>query len=77
MPADDVKLTLTRDEALGLFDWLGRIHEHGGVAFEDQAEQRALWNLEASLEAILAEPFAADYEAIVKAARDRLRDPLD
>jgi hypothetical protein len=72
-----VNLMLTRDEALVLFDWLGRIHERGPVAIEDQAELHALWSLEASLERILAEPFAADYEAIVKAARDRLRDPLD
>jgi hypothetical protein len=46
-------------------------------AFEDQAEQRVLWDLEASLEKHLIAPFRADYRSQVKAARDRVRDAAD
>lgn len=43
--------------------------------FEDQAEQRVVWNIEATLEKSLVAPFRADYLEIVAAARARVRDP--
>lgn len=72
----DVILKLTHDEALVLFEWLGRFNESepNDERFVDQAEQRALWNLEAVLETVLAEPFDPNYLEIIAAARDRLRD---
>lgn len=73
---DQVDLQLTQDEALVLFDWLGRFNA-GDPGFEDQAEQRALWNLEALLERELVAPFAADYDVQLSLARDRLRDPVE
>jgi len=70
-----VHVSIPRDHALVLLDWLARSSsaEHP-VALEDQAEQRALWDLEASLEAILPEAVAADYREQVAAARARVRD---
>lgn len=72
---DHVSLRLNRDLALVLFDWLARTSAAGApVAFEDQAEQRALWDLESALESRLPEVVGADYAARVTAARDQMRD---
>lgn len=73
--ADEVSLGLSRDRALVLFDWLVRTGEAGRpVGFVDRAEQRVLWDIEAALESLLTESFAADYTARLDAARDRIRD---
>ena len=73
----DVTLTLSPDEAVVLFDWLHRFNSEKKHRFEDQAEQRALWNLEASLESTLVELFKPEYGEILAAARSRLRDPIE
>lgn len=73
--ADPVTLTLSRDEAIVLFEWLHRCNAEAGHRFEDQAEERVLWNLEALLESTLAEPFKPEYDEILAAARSRVRDP--
>jgi len=73
---EQVTLTLPPDEAVVLFEWLTRFNSSDGQPFEDQAEQRVLWNLEASLESILSEPFRPDYAQILADARSRVRDKL-
>lgn len=73
--ADDILIRLTRDQAVVLLEWLARTSEaRQPAAFEDQAEQRALWDLEASLESVLPELFREDYRYLVDVARARLRD---
>nr|BFE57995.1 hypothetical protein GCM10020063_025210 [Dactylosporangium thailandense] len=77
MEQDDVRISLTQDEALVLFEWLGRIDEQTdrfGDLVEDQAEQRALWNLTCLLERELVQLFSANYAELVEQARSRLRD---
>ena len=74
MPEEEFDLRLSGDEALVLFEWLTNFNK-ANYSFQDQAEQRVLWDLEASLERCLAAPFSADYAAQLAAARDRLRDP--
>ncbi|MEO6254962.1 MAG: hypothetical protein ABIO79_16745 [Ferruginibacter sp.] len=71
----EINLILTKNEALVLFDFLGRFNqkEHNDI-FEDQAEQKTLWILEAQLEKQLTEPFRPDYKDIIKEARDKIRD---
>jgi hypothetical protein len=74
---DDVRISLTQDEALVLFEWLSRIDEQTNDfrdLVEDQAEQRALWNLSCLLERELVQPFSANYAELVEQARSRLRD---
>ncbi len=73
--ADKVTIELTKDEALVLFDFLARFNDtyHENI-FEDQAEQRVLWNIEAILERNLAEPFMPNYSDMVKQARNNIRD---
>ena len=75
MAADEVPVLLTRDQALVLFDWLARTSSSGHpVGFEDQSEQRVLWDLESALESALPETLRAEYRELVSAARARLRD---
>ncbi|WP_104107977.1 hypothetical protein [Nocardioides sp. 616] len=69
----DVALGLTGDEALVLFEWLARFN-NGDSAFEDQAEQRVLWDLEAMLEKVLSAPLRPDYADLLASARARVRD---
>lgn len=73
-----VTITFTKDEALVLFDFISRFNaESREYPFEDQAEQRAMWNFECLFERALVEPFLEDYLKIIADARDRLRDPVE
>jgi len=72
--ADDVRIELSRDEALVLFEWLHRNDEARAIRVEDPAEQRVLWDLEARLEAALAEPLDPAYDALLAEARACVRD---
>ena len=75
MDSKNVNILLTEDEAIVLFEFLGRIKEsNGSNSFEDQAEERVLWNIECILEKELSEQFRADYQEIVKKARENVRD---
>lgn len=72
---ETVNLPLGRDVALTLFEFLSRVmDECDGEpidgAIDHNAEVPALWALLAALEETLDEPFAADYRAKLKAARD-------
>ncbi len=69
-----VHITLRHAEALVLFDWLARFNSDRDVAFEDQAEERVLFDLEASLEKAIAELVAEGYRTAVLKARDEVRD---
>lgn len=71
----DVNLTITKDEALVLFEFLTRFNEtERPDIFEDQSEQKTLWILEGQLKKRLAEPFRPDYKEIINEARNKIRD---
>ncbi|MDY0781687.1 hypothetical protein [Tenacibaculum sp. IB213877] len=70
-----VNIELSNDEAIVLFEFLGRFNEKDNSSrFEDQSEQKILWDIECILEKELSEPFRADYQDIVKKAREAVRD---
>ncbi len=72
---EETTIKLNKDEALVLFEFLSRINDKElKEIFEDQAEQKILWNLEGQLEKQLVEPFKPDYKDIIKEARNRIRD---
>lgn len=76
--ADKVSIELSTDRALVLFDWLSRMGESNSpTAFEDQAEQRVVWDTISVLETLLSQTFREDYHELVEAARASLRDPED
>ncbi len=80
MSMEDEKITieLTKAEAWVLSEWLYRFNKNDDMnpdLFNDQAEQRALWNLEAVLERILALPPDKDYAGVLEEAYATLRYP--
>ena len=77
MADDRVLLELSRDEAIVLFGWVSRLNNAKGVDFEDQAEQRVLWDIEAMLETKLAEVFDPKYDDLLARARARVRDAIE
>ena len=70
-PDTATSIELTRAEALVLHDWLTR-HKDTGTTPGDGSEQAALNSLNAALDQTLVEPFQADYDEIVQAARTQL-----
>ena len=72
MDVDKVNIELSKEEAIVFFEFLGRFNENDD--FEDQSEQRVLWDIECILEKELSEPFRADYQDIAKKAREAVRD---
>ena len=68
-------LELTNEEAIVLLEWLSRFNKvEKPDLFQDQAEERVLWDIEASLEQIIPELFNNDYAEILSKARDIVRD---
>ena len=72
--SNNIKIELSPDEALVLFEYLSRFSDTGKTEFEDKSEKIALWNLTCLLEKVMVEPFKPNYGELVHAARDRLRD---
>lgn len=69
-------LSLSNDEALVLFDWLSRFNEcEQSAFFQDQAEERLLFDLEALLEKSVATILDEDYKDKLLRAREKIRDP--
>jgi hypothetical protein len=74
----NLQITLTKNEALVLFEFLSRFNEiDRKELFEDQAEEKILWNLEGTLQKELSEPFRADYLEIISKARNEIRDDIE
>ena len=72
---DELSINLTKNEALVLFDFLSRFNqsENNGI-FEDKAEQKIFWTIEALLEKQLTEPFLPNYKDIICDARKEILD---
>lgn len=74
MKDEMICLELSREEAIVFFEWLSRFNKAEYTGFEDQAEQRVLWDIEASLESTLDELFESNYEDLLARARSTVRD---
>jgi hypothetical protein len=81
LPDGHVLLRLSKAEALVLFEWIHHAEQQdtalAQLGLVDQAEQRVLWDLSASLESALAEPFLPNYAEVIASARGQLRDSLE
>jgi hypothetical protein len=69
MENESVTLTLTKAEALILFDLLADFHEDPSLKVRDRADRVALWNLASLLEKSLVEVFSPNYLELVAQAR--------
>ena len=74
MDDEPVRLVLSQDEALVLFEWLARYDETDQLSVDGPAERLALWRLHGGLEKVSVAPFKADYAEQLHRARDRLRE---
>jgi hypothetical protein len=73
--SDPAHVKLSQQEALVLHAWLA---EHmGSLPIRDQAEQRVLWDLEASLEKQVTALFSTAYSDELAAARAAVRDTVE
>jgi hypothetical protein len=72
MAQEKIRLDLTADEALVLFEWLARSDSEGSLTFAHPAEQRVLWSLEGQLESVLVEPLTEDYRLRLEEARKKI-----
>ncbi len=70
----EMLIPVTQDEAIVLFEFLQRYSGSNKLTIDDQAEQRALWNLCCTFEKFLTAPFEKNYSEILEEARKRLRD---
>lgn len=70
-----IVVELTKEEAIVLLDWLSRFNEsENRDFFQDQAEERVLWDMEASIEKVIGETFDNNYAEILSKAREKVRD---
>ena len=74
MSDEKIRVELSKDEALVLFEFLSRFGAGGDLRIEDQSEERVLWDVLAVLEKALVEPFMPDYQSLLLEARGRVRD---
>jgi hypothetical protein len=74
MRSKRIKIELTSDAALVLYDWLTRFNQRADTDFADQAEERVLFDLEALLEKALVAPLQSDYADVLAEARSNVRD---
>ena len=64
----------SHDELVGLvYDLLHRLEDAEGI-FLDTAKRQVNWHIQAQLDMELAEPFQADYPAIIEAAPRTVRE---
>lgn len=70
----EVTISLNKDEALVLFEFLSRFGEENNLKIEDQSEERVLWNLCCDLEKVLVEPFQKNYRELLLKAQNNIRD---
>ncbi len=77
----EVILKLSAAEAIVLSEWICRFNSDDETVkikfFEDQAEQRVLWNIECDLEKALIAPMKKNYREILEEARSIVRDIVD
>ena len=73
MSEDDIQISLTKDEALVLFEMLSRFSDKEKLNIEHRSEERALWNLNCLIEKQLVEPIKENYLELLHAARERLK----
>ena len=77
MSTNKIKIELTEQEALVLYDWLIRFNESQDASFVDHAEERVLFDLESVLEKLLVAPLKSNCTSLLAAARSKVRDEIE
>lgn len=69
-----ILMEFSKEESIVFFSWLNYFNENSENMFQDQSEQRILWDLESSLEKIILDVFSDDYNDKLKKYRELIRD---
>ncbi len=70
-----ITVEFTENEALVIYDWLARFNaEERSELFQDQAEERVLFDLEAMLTGKLVAIVDPNYSKLLDIARSDIRD---
>ena len=72
-----ISIKLTGAEGIVLHSFLARFNQDEKYRFEDQSEQRVLWDIECTLEKELSAPLTENYAEFLAKARAEVRDPKD
>ncbi len=72
---NNISIELSKEEAIVFLNWLFTFNEkkHPDL-FQDQSEERVLWDIEATLEKAVDETFSNNYNNILSEARKKVRD---
>jgi hypothetical protein len=71
----NITITFSEEEVLVLFEWLHNFNEEEHpTLFQDQAEERILFDLETELERVISTTFDNNYQEILSKARQKIRD---
>jgi hypothetical protein len=71
----NIVITFSEEEALVFFGWLSNFNqEERSTLFQDQAEERILFDIEAELETVVSATFDNNYQEILLKARQKIRD---
>jgi len=71
------KIEFSEDELIILSDWLNRFNRKQDEKFEDQAEQRVLWDLDCALEKLNEFVLSDSYAIRLQEAYARIRDKTE
>lgn len=71
----NISIELSKEEAIVFLNWLFTFNEKKHTdLFQDQSEERILWDFEAILEKTLDETFSNNYKEILTDARNKIKD---
>ncbi|HNI44707.1 MAG TPA: hypothetical protein PKH93_02870 [Chitinophagales bacterium] len=71
----NIAIIFNEEEALVLLEWLHNFNqEEHSTLFQDQAEKRILFDIEAELEKVVSATFDNNYQEILLKARQKIRD---
>ena len=73
---EKIQISLKKDEAIVLFEFLSRFSNDEVLEIADQSEMRVLWNMHCDPEKTLVEPFLESYVEILEKARENVRDKI-
>lgn len=73
MPGETVAITLNRDEALVLFEFLSRFVQDDDLRIADQSEEVVLADILCVLETRLVAPLEPNYQDLLASARNAIR----
>ena len=71
---NELNITLSKDEALVLFEFFARFDDNNQFVLRNNAEYLAFSKISGQLQKALTEPFNPNYQVILHAAQSRLAD---